>query len=338
MDYLKKIIKRNKKSFIKIEELFYLNELLQSDLPLKACLNLITNKQNEKLISDLLVKLEKGSLIEEIIDDYLPKEISAYMKNLLVSLSFKESLTLALSFYNKNKENAVALRKAISYPIVLLFISLTALYLFDSYGLDSILNLMKSFNASTGGFIFLRIILKILVYFFYFSFIVISIIFLIFINDKRITLFYIILSKYLPNSIIKIYFTEDFVSLLVITLNLGYKSKEALEILKRLKNKPVISFLAFHLDDGLLEGKSLTEASKKTYFDETLEKFMNIASYTTNFTGILENYVELANSKIVNSMKRLTTILQLISYAIVGFVIVFIYQVLFLPMQAIISF
>lgn len=338
MELLKKVYKRIKPSYIQIADLIYLNELLKTNMPIKTALELLKNNTNAPLFNSLITKLDKGLLIEEIIKDYLPKEISDYMKNLLNRLSFKESLALALSFYSKNKENIKSLEKAITYPIVLLFLSLTALYIFDSYGLDSILNLMNSFDVNTNSFEIIRMLIRIVVYVFYISFIVVALIFLIFINKKRITLFYILVSKYMPNSFITTFFTEDFVSLFILTLDLGYKTKDALMILKGLKNKPLISFLAFHLDNQLLEGNSLEVASKQKYFDELLSKYVNVASYSKDFGGVLNSYAVLAKTKITNKMKTYTTILQIFSYFTIGMVIVFIYQVLFLPMQAIYSF
>lgn len=338
MAYLKRMINKLFPSKISLEDLAYLNELLKTNLPIKTCLSVLQNNRNRVLFDSLLSELNQGKMIEDIIERYLPKEISTYMRYLLKKLSFKESLNLSLSYYSRTKENSKSLEKAMAYPVLLLFVSLTALYLFDSYGLDSILNLMKSFDINIDTFNVLRVIMRIIIYIFYFAFIGVALIVLIMMNPKRITMFYIAVSKYLPNCLFQTYFTEDFISLFIITLNLGYKTKESLEILKGLKNKPIVSLLSYHLDDGLLEGKTLKEASNKEYYDEMLVKFINIASYSNNFIGILNNYVELARNKIKNKMKVYTTILQLSSYIIIGFVIVFIYQVLFLPMQAITSF
>ena len=337
-NYLKKIETYFKPKVISIEDLKYLNELLKSNLPLKSCMALIQTDNNSKVFQEITKRLDKGELIEKIIKDYLNKDIGMYMSNLLKNLSFSNSLELALSFHDKNKENMKFLEKSIAYPIILLFISLSALFLFDNYGLDSILNLMKSFNTDITTYSILRAIMRFMVYAFYILFIIVSLIILIFIKPKRITMFYLLMNKYLPNNFLKIYYTEEFVSLLIITLKLGYKTKDALTILKSLINKPLVSFMAYHLDDYLLEGASLKEASKQKYYDETFSKFVNIASYTTNFVKILESYVELARNKIKNKMKLYTTILQLSSYVVIGFVIVFIYQILFLPMQAITSF
>ena len=337
-DYTKKIIDKFYIKTISIEDLKYLNELLKSNIPLKTCLKLIENKTNKKLFDELIAKLDKGEMIENIIVLYLAKDIGLYMKNLLKNLSFSNSLELALSFYDKQNENSRYVGKAIAYPLVLLFISLTALFLFDSYGLDTILNLMKQFKTDVSSFNVIRILLRVLIYTFYILFIIVSIIILVFIKPKRITMFYILLVKYFPNSLVKTYFTEDFASLFSITLKLGYKTKDALTILKSLLNKPVVSFLAFHIDDYLLKGESLKEASKQDYYDEAFSKFINVASYTTNFTNVLENYINLSRNKIVNKMKLYASILQASSYVVIGIVIIFIYQVLFLPMQAINSF
>ena len=337
-DYIKKIVDKCHIKTIPIEDLKYLNELLKSNIPLKTCLKLIENNTNKKLFDELLAKLDKGEMMENIIVLYLAKDIGLYMKNLLKNLSFSNSLELALSFYDKQNENNKYIGKAIAYPIILLFISLTALFLFDSYGLDTILNLMKQFKTDVSNINVIRIFLRVLIYAFYIVFILVSIIILVFIKPKRITMFYILLVKYFPNSLVKTYFTEDFVSLFSIALKLGYKTKDALTILKSLLNKPVVSFLAFHIDDYLLKGESLKEASKQNYYDEVFSKFINVASYATNFTNVLENYINLSRNKIVNKMRIYASVLQASSYVVIGIVIIFIYQVLFLPMQAINSF
>ena len=112
----------------------------------------------------------------------------------------------------------------------------------------------------------------------------------------------------------------------------------SLSILKSLHNKPVVSFLAFHLEDKLLAGESLKDASRQNYFDETLSRFINVAVYTDDFSHVLNNYVILSQNRITAAMKKAANIIQASSYAAIGAIIIFIYQVLFLPMQAISSF
>lgn len=336
MEFINKLKERNKK--ISYYDLNSLNELLKSGLSIKNSLNLIKTKNNEEIFDILISRLNKGNLIEEIIIDYLPKSIGAYLKPLIKKMTFIQSLDLALSFYKENNDNSKTIEKAVLYPLVLMFIAISFIYLFDTYGLDTLFNMIKNFNPDLKSFSFIRIILRIIVYIFYFGMLISFGIIFYFSREKNITLFYILIAAYLPNSLIHVYYCEKFISLFLICLDLGYKTKEALEILKALHNEPIISFLAFHMDEKLLEGNSLKEASMQNYFDETLSKFINVAIHTNDFSHILEEYISLSKEKILISMKKLVNIIQISSYLLVGMIIIFIYQVLFIPMQIINSF
>lgn len=331
------MLKFNKKKNLNVEDLKALNELLKSGLAINDCFTLIENRENHKNIAALKEQLLKGSQIEDVIIEYLPKDIASYIKALVKTMPFSNSLNLALSFYDKIKENTKAIQKAILYPFVLLFVSLTALYLFDSYGLDTIFNMLKSFSVENISFNILRIIFRVIVYIFYFGMLIVSGALLYFLNEKNITLFYILVCKYFPNSLIQTYYCEEFISLFLICTSIGYKSKDTLNILKSLKNKKIVSLLAFHMDEKLLEGKSLLQASKQNYYDYTLANFINIAVYTNDFNKILNDYIYLSQNKIKNRMKKIATIIQCLSYIGIGAIIIFIYQVLFLPMQALIK-
>ena len=52
----------------------------------------------------------------------------------------------------------------------------------------------------------------------------------------------------------------------------------------------------------------------------------------------MENYSELQMKKVEDRIHFYTRTVQAVSYGMIGFAIVFIYQVLFLPMQALINF
>lgn len=322
------------KKVISIEDLNYLKELNETNLPIRQSFKLLTNSRNEKVFKEIQDHLDNGELIESFISNYLPKEIALYMVPLLNKLSFNESLKIALAFYTEEKKSEKSLSKAITYPIILLFVSLTALYLFDMYGLDAIFEMLKSFNTDLSMYQNLRVIFRILVYTFYFGFLIFAILAIYFLSKKRIVLLYLFLSKHKLFSLVHIWCCQKFVSLFLVCDKLGYKTKDCLEILKSMKSKPIISFLAYHMDEKLLEGSSLMEASKQEYYDETLSRFINIATYTNNFVVILENYLELTKEKVTKKMKKLTTSIQLITYGFIGIIIIFIYQILYLPMQA----
>lgn len=269
---------------------------------------------------------------------YLPREINPYMKALIMNMSFEESIKLSLSFYKESKENSDDLSKALLYPLILLFITLSAIYLFDAYGLDAIMEMLKSFDSDIKSFTVMRVILRIIVYIFYYGMLIMFVLALYFLNDKNISLFYILMSKYFPDSIVQVYFCEQFISMFLICYRLGYKTKESIEILNSLHTKPIVSLLSFHMEEKLLKGATLKEASVQKYYDSTLTKYLNIALLSRDFNRILSDYVTLSKRKIKRKIKQLSSVVQISSYVGVGLVIVFIYQVLFLPMQALSNF
>lgn len=326
------------KKIISIEDLSYISKLLDTNLSLSQTFNLIKNKNNEKILSKIIDNLNNGELIENIIKDYLPKEIKDYTVALLKTMSFSSALSLSLGFYEKRKENENRLISSIAYPCILLFVSITVLYLFDLYGMDAIFDLIKTFDVNLDVYDGIRIVLRIVIKGFYYGVLISVLLIIYFIQPKKISISYLFASKYFPNSLITTYYSEEFISLLLICINAGYKTKESLNILMQMKSKPIVSFLAFHMDESLLEGESMKQAVKKDIYDIALSRFIKIANYTNEFSKMLESYVSFASSRIQRKMKKYTTTIQITTYSFIGIIVIFIYQILFIPMQAISSF
>lgn len=323
---------------LKDDELNYLNKLLKINTPINTCLDLIKGKDNKDIIDDILNNLKIGKSIDECIIKYLPKNISNYLKPLLKNMSFSSALDLSLSFYEESKTNEKKITNAIAYPLGLLFFGLTGLYLFDVYGIDSIINLLGSFNADMSSFVFSRSVIRIFIYLVYFGFLIISVLLLFFTRKKRIVFLYVLISKVFPYSLIHTYYSEEFISLLLVCRNAGYKTRESLKILNSIKDVPIVSFLAFHLDELLLEGEQIDKATHNIYFDDSLSKYIKIGVYSNDFNNVLKSYIELAKSKIERKTKEITLFIQLLTYLLVGIIIIFVYEVLFMPMQAIASY
>lgn len=334
MAFLKKLL--SKKS-LSIEDLTYLNKLLKVNMPMNSVFDLLKNKKNKEMLEDINTKLNNGLLIEDIIKDYLPEKIETYISPLLKNLPFSVALDISLSFYERQKENESYIISNIGYPCILLFVSLTALYLFDMYGVDTIFSIIKSFGTNLELINSIRKVLRIIVYIFYYGILIFIILIYFYSRPNKIAYLYLLLSKYLPNSLIHVYYSEQFVSLLLICVSRGYKTKTSLEMLKNMRNKPIISFMAYHLDEMLLKGETLNDASKQSYYDNSLSKFIKIGSYSNDFKAMLENYIDLAKTKIKVKTKRYTLTIQMCTYISIGLIIIFVYQILFLPMQTISS-
>ncbi|MBQ2658574.1 MAG: type II secretion system F family protein [Erysipelotrichaceae bacterium] len=320
---------------LSIEDLSYLNRLLKTNLSLKQSMDLLKNKKNAKIFEEITGQLDQGFLIENIMKDYLPAPIRACASTLLGHLSFNDALSISLRIYEEQQENRNGLFSSIAYPCILLFVTISALYLFDLYGIDTIFSLIVSFDADIRLYQDIRMVFRIVIRSVYYLILVGTLIVIYFIQPRHIVLLYLFLSEHFPNSLMSVYYSEEFMSLLLICIEHGYKTKEAISILKDMKNRPVISFLAFHLDESLMEGETMKEAVHKKYYDSSLSRFIKIGNYTNDFTQIISSYIRMAKQKIRQRMKRYTVTIQLSTYAFIGAIIVFIYQVLFMPMQAI---
>ncbi len=320
---------------IRIEDMNDLYLLLKSGLSLKEAVSLLDDND---CFEEILEQLNRGGMIEDIIGPYLPKSLSNYMKEFLKKLSFSDSLALSLFFYQKTRENEQSIEKAVLYPLVLLFLSLSGLYLFDLYGLDAIVDLLSSFSKSGYSFSVFRLFFRIIINLFFFGFLLLGGLFLYFNNNKRLAFFYILICRYLRETLFKMYYSEEFISLLLVCNQLGYKTRDALAILKGLKDRPVTALMAFHLDNALMTGLSLKEGMQLPYFDKTLTRFVEIGVQTRNFDEIMNNYIELTKEKITRKTKTMTLILQIGAYFFIAIVIIFVYQIMFMPMQALANF
>ena len=323
---------------LSIDDLTYLARLLETNLPMHQCFDLLRSKRNQQIFDKIIERLDQGDLIEQVITDYVPNKIRSILGALLPNLSFVLALSLSLRFYEKEQKSGNSLFSQIAYPCILFFVTISALYLFDLYGMDSLFSLMGSFSAQTGFYEDLRYLFRIIINIIYYAYLLTVLLIIYFRQPKRITYLYLLASRYFPNSLFHTCCCDEFMSLFLICLEQGYKTKEALNLLKNMKSKPLISFLAFHLDDKLMQGESLKEAASGDYYDASLARYIKIGNYTNDFAGIIHSYVTVSDEKIRRKMNEYAIAIQMCTYFFIGAIIIFIYQLLFMPMQAIIMF
>lgn len=317
-----------------IEDLIYLNSLLKINIPLKDCFNLINNANNSKIVIQIQNRINQTGLINESISSYLPNEINSYTKCLSKYLSFKDSLDLALVFYQNNKNNESIITKNLAYPLFLLFISITGLYIFDLYGLDSIFGLLENFNFNLSSYQSIRKLIRIVIVVTYVFLFAISTLLLLLSKPKRVGLLYSFVSYIFPNSIINVFYTKEFVSLLIECCKRGYKTKDSMTIIHSLRNKGIVSLLAYQIDSRLIDGYKYEDCFDNRFFDKKFKQYLEIGMNTNGYLFMLNKYCEYASDLFTKKIKRLTIFIQLFVYMLIGILIIFIYQILFLPMQA----
>lgn len=329
-------MKKNlKKEQILLDDWQAILTLLKTGLPLQECLNLIQNKRNRKIFTKIKRDLNQGLDASKCIEPYICKELKVPFSSFIKLLSLEKSLSLSFDIHNYEAANKNEIIKNLAYPFMMFIFSLTSLYIFEIYGLDSIFNVLRSFKINVDAFEIIRVILKIVMNIIYIALFASMILFLIVRNKKRIVIFYILMVRYMPNSVIQIFYSQEFMSLFSLCYKMGYKTKESIDILKSLKDRPIISFIAYHVDESFLRGSNINEALTNKYLDNRISSFIKIAMISNDFDKIIDNYVEVSKLELNKKIRRYTRMIQISIYLFIGILVIFIYQVLFLPLQAI---
>lgn len=321
-----------------LNDIKFLNELINSGMPIKNCLDIISTKKTEKISKEIINSLDNGDLFEDVIINYIPNNLSKYFSKLIKQLGFNKTIKIVLDIVETRKKNIDSVISKAIYPIILMFVSMTALIIFDKFGLDSIISLMSSFIDDFSAVYLFRTIFSFLSFVICLLLIIIGILTVAIIFFNKGVYIYKLFNKYFPNSIINTYFTNEFISLYLIIFNNGYKTRETLNIIKDLDNVPISAFMADEILLGLEAGDGFISSFDSLYFDKSFSKYLSVASFSNSYSNILEKYCEYASLKVISFIKSFTAFIQGTSYVVIGFIIIFVYELLFMPMQAITGF
>ena len=324
-----------KAKYLNLYDLEDLSSLISTNVALKDALLIIKQKRNTKIINEIIYRLDKGDIFEDIIYTYLPNNISVYFKAFMSYLSFENALNITISIINKEKRIKENLAKDLAYPLLMLTVSVVGIYLFNEYGFNPLLNSVSSFSDDLAKVYKFKSFIDILIKSLFIMIIIFLSGVLYFSRRKRLVFAYILLQKYIPNSIIKEYLSSRFVLYFNECTRIGIKTKDSITILKSLKQFPLISFIAYHVNEAFLEGESIENAMKNKYLDYRLSRILKISLYNGKMVRMLESYMDNFEKRFKKKCQNFSKYIQVISYVLIGVIIVFVYQILFIPMSAI---
>lgn len=327
--------RKHRRTYFPESDLEALLALVNAGLGLAESLRLIRDKKNNQVVEKLLGELNQGEVAEEIFAAYLKEKQAVIFSSLLTYLPFKESLSLLLAWEKAKQRQLTQSMGELVHPLLLLAATVALVVFFNSFFFDSLIGALETFGSDLAAIIIFKEVLTIVLRLSLFS--GISLIFILFFlsNKHRIVLAYSLLQQYWPRSMFKEYCSAQFINYYLACLKAGLKTKESIQILKSLKQLPLVSFIAFHLDAALLAGKDLKEALKNPYLDYRLVGFVNIAVYAGNVEAMLEAYLNNFQLRFTRFNKHLAKGLELVSYALIGLLLIFVYQILFIPMTVI---
>ena len=77
----------------------------------------------------------------------------------------------------------------------------------------------------------------------------------------------------------------------------------------------------------------MQDAMKIVRVEQALLRFFSTACQSSSTQEMMDGYLKMTDLRTMKRISRFTTAVQLVSYGVVGIVVIAVYQVLMLPMQ-----
>ncbi len=327
------ILPKPNRIYIKEGDLTNINELMNNGFSVQQALFLLRNNFNKIVFELIENRLKQGEEIGLIFSAYLPEHLKGYFNSFASFLSFKVSLSLTLALNKKNRDIKNEYIKNLLYPSLVFLITVFGIYFFTLVCFPILIDMMKEFNADISLSLSIQSIFMLFINILFGIFLVLLSVCLIFINKRYQVKGYKAISKLKMAGIIKLFITNEFALFFKECSGLGCSTKESIEILKSFKDKPLITFMAKKIEEALNKGASMEKAFCSVYIDKSFYNFLKISVYTSNTEEMLEGYIKVNDVKIKNFFKRLMYFIKIFSYASIALILVFVYQVLLLPLS-----
>ena len=297
--------------------------------------NLIKNKQNNKVFNFIKTRLNKGEDITDLFIEYCPNEIRTYFTSFIKFLPFKNSLMLSISIYEESKNQRNVYLKKLLYPILTLITTIIGIYIFILVCFPVLISLMKEFDNNLDFMLKLQNISYLFINVLFITILVLLLIVLYFIKkDNQIKGFKLI-SNLKLSRFIKVMISNDFARFYQQCILIGCSTKESINILKSINEKPIIVFLSNEIDKSLSNGETMEKAFKNKYFEKGLFRFLNIAMHASNMNEMLKGYIKLNELKVNKFFNVFSYSIQLFTYSSIALVLIFVYQILMMPLTII---
>ncbi|MCH3961182.1 MAG: type II secretion system F family protein [Solobacterium sp.] len=308
-------------------------DLMNNGFSFQDALAIAETKENRQIVHAIQLELAQGKEGENILLQYLPEQYAGYFAGFIQYMSMKDTLTAVLAIQQSEKKQKEEIIRGMLYPSLLFIGVNTGVLIFNAFVFPVMMQMMSSFSyqdpsiqivqkmvsfAADGVLILLGISILLM---------------LVFLQKKHIVSTYRWIQQKKEDALLVKFASADFIRFYLACMKRGIATKEALSILKDLKQKPLVSEIASQLDASLQEGMELAEAAEKSTAESALVRIFHIAVYASNCQELLQGYLNMVSQRTEHEIQVYARMVQLFSYSAVAAVIVSVYQVLLMPIQ-----
>lgn len=333
--YLKSIIKAQDHQQISNFDLLAIHRLLQAGFAFKECMSLLTNAKNADLFAAIDQKLKAGELIEEVFAHYLTKKYADYFSVLIRFTSFTVSLGLMIEMVEDDERQKKLYIKNLAYPLLILIATILGIYFFNLWVFPGMIEIMQSFATIDEVIVYLQLIMQLIANISLFLIVIVLGMILYFKQEKNQVNGFKLFNRVIKQGFWHDFITNDFVRFFYHCQKNGLSTKHSMKVLSNLPHKPLVSYVATCIDTQLCEGEMMEKALNLPFLDHSLYKFMVIAINTSRIEEMLVGYMEINAIKVRDRCRKLGLSLQLFSYLMLGVMLIFVYQILLMPLGVI---
>ena len=287
------------------------------------------------LIDKIMMQLEEGSLLSELMIQYCPKEYRAWYEGFSVYMPFLESMTVTVTLSEQEEMQHKKLLKGILYPVSLMIMMFAGIAAFARFILPSMISLMNGFGMENHGLLILQKIIICVTA-------VISLLLLLSaglvawsVQKKHIVAVYKYISRHFPDSFPVKYASCEFTRFFLECCRVNVSTRESIAMLSQLENRPLTSFIAAQLDHAFMNGMTMEEAVNTEYVEKALSRFLCIAVYASDSVRMMEGYLKMCDERTAAWIRKFSSTVQIVSYSCTGLVLVLIYRIMLMPMEMI---
>jgi len=334
-------------SKIKMKQLIFFfsntSMLLEAGLPIVECITIGADQNKDKklklILQEIAGDLSNGNSFYDSMKKHkeFPPIVSAVIKIGEATGKLKDNLKMIANYYDKKLKLMTQIKGSLAYPIIILCVSVLAMYIVSTKVLPNILNIVSSEKMNTAT----KILMGVGNFFTNYGIwpIVLTPVIIILarklINMKfKVQKDRIALKTPIVGSFIKKNSMVQITSTMAILLGSGVSIVESIEILKEIVGNEMYKKSLDDAKEQVMEGKQLSKVLSPKLYDNVVLSVFSIGEKTGELRGALQNLATYLDQELDSALKRLVGLIMPIAIIIVAVFVVILVLGVLLPMYS----
>ena len=307
--------------------------LLDSGFSMKDALVLLDDTHMHPSVVQLMENIEAGNDVAEYMTDFLPKDYRFCFSVFIHYMSLRNALKASRQIVTEKKKQREQMIRKLVYPIGLMAGMCVGLLVFNLVVFPSMLKMADGFGVDLSVYVIVQKIVSVMDVCALAAAALIVPFVVICIHPSNIVSTYRFLIDRFPDNLLVQQASRDFAFFFVSCLKNGLATRDTMHILMEMKGYPLVSHIALQLDWLMEKGEGMQDAMKIIRVEQALLRFFSTACQSSCTQEMMDGYLKMTDLRTMKRISRFTATVQLVSYGVVGAVVIAVYQVLMLPMQ-----